>query len=102
MNFPLQLSDKGSVMDRWILSRLSEAVEEVNKGFIEYEFPVATTALYNFWVYELCDVYFEALKPVVYYGKDEGAKNISRNVLYPSLEGVVQFSSVGGWMGGWV
>ena len=84
---PFQLSDKASVMDKWILSRLSEAVVEVNRGFVEYEFPVATTALYNFWVYELCDVYFEALKPVVYYGTDEEAKNISRNVLYPSGEG---------------
>ena len=70
-------------MDKWILSRLSQAVEDVNKGFRDYDFPVATTALYDFWVYELCDVYFEALKPVIYYGKDEEAKEISRNVLYP-------------------
>lgn len=69
-------------MDRWILSRLSEAVQECNQGFQDYDFPVATTALYNFWVYELCDVYFEALKPVVYTGTDEEAKDISRNVLY--------------------
>ncbi len=69
-------------MDRWILSRLSVAVEDCNKGFRNYDFPVTTTALYNFWLYELCDVYFESLKPIVY-GKDEEAKHISRNVLYP-------------------
>ena len=44
-------------MDRWILSRLSEAVELCNKGFATYDFPTATTACYNFWLYELCDVY---------------------------------------------
>ena len=71
-------------MDRWILSRLSVAVQESNRGFQEYDFPVATTALYNFWLYELCDVYFESLKPVVY-GEDEEAKLVSRNVLYPLL-----------------
>ena len=70
-------------MDRWILSRLSDTVKETNRGFREYDFPVSTTALYNFWVYELCDVYFESLKPVVY-GEDQAAKLVSRNVLYPS------------------
>ena len=39
-------------------------MEEVNKGFLEYNFPAATTALYSFWLYELCDVYLEVLKPV--------------------------------------
>merc|ERR1719435_856527 len=46
-----------SPMDRWILSRMAYAAEQVNIGFKEYNFPQATTALYNFWLYELCDVY---------------------------------------------
>lgn len=91
--FSLQLSDKASVMDRWILSRLSEAVQECNQGFRDYDFPMATTALYNFWVYELCDVYFEALKPVVYTGEDEQAKLISRNVLYTCLDTALRLIS---------
>ena len=69
-------------MDRWILSRLSSAVDDCNQGFREYNFPLVTTAIYNFWYYELCDVYIELLKPV-FYGDDEEAKAISRNVLYP-------------------
>lgn len=44
-------------MDRWILSRLTVAVDDANKGFQEYDFPLITTAIYNFWLYELCDVY---------------------------------------------
>ncbi len=44
-------------MDQWILSRLTEAVTLSNQGFREYDFPTATTAIYNFWLYELCDVY---------------------------------------------
>lgn len=43
--------------DRWILSRLAHAVKQCNSGFSEYVFPRATTACYNFWLYELCDVY---------------------------------------------
>ena len=43
--------------DRWILSRLSYAEKTANEGFKNYDFPSATTAIYNFWLYELCDVY---------------------------------------------
>lgn len=43
--------------DRWILSRLSAAVALCDAGFKAYDFPAITTAVYNFWLYELCDVY---------------------------------------------
>ena len=71
-------------MDRWILSRLSVSVDDCNRGFAEYDFPLVTSAIYNFWVYELCDVYLETLKPILY-GDDTSAKNVARNVLYPQL-----------------
>ena len=44
-------------MDLWILSRLSAATVATNDGFKTYDFPKATTAIYNFWLYDLCDVY---------------------------------------------
>uniref|UniRef100_A0A674BQJ9 valine--tRNA ligase n=1 Tax=Salmo trutta TaxID=8032 RepID=A0A674BQJ9_SALTR len=50
-------SEKESVSDRWILSRLCSAVGQCNAGFQAYDFPAITTAIYNFWLYELCDVY---------------------------------------------
>jgi valyl-tRNA synthetase len=40
-------------------------------GFEQYNFPVATTAVYNFWLYELCDVYLEYLKPVFNHGSSD-------------------------------
>lgn len=46
-----------SLVDRWILSRLTEAVRLSNEGFQAYDFPAVTTAQYSFWLYELCDVY---------------------------------------------
>uniref|UniRef100_A0A1X7UQH7 Valine--tRNA ligase n=1 Tax=Amphimedon queenslandica TaxID=400682 RepID=A0A1X7UQH7_AMPQE len=73
------------VMERWILSRLSSAVDDCDNGFTGYNFPDVTTAIYNFWLYELCDVYLEYLKPIVY-GSDEGRKLMCRNVLYTCLE----------------
>ena len=44
-------------MDRWILSKMTYAIEQSNIGFENYDFQTATTACYNFWLYELCDWY---------------------------------------------
>lgn len=46
-----------SDMDRWMLSRLWGAVNDAHKGFQGYDFSLATTAIYNVWLYDLCDVY---------------------------------------------
>ena len=43
---------------------MASAADTANEGLEKYNFPQATTALYNFWLYELCDVYLEYLKPV--------------------------------------
>ncbi|CAG0913424.1 unnamed protein product, partial [Notodromas monacha] len=51
-------------MDKWILSRLCYAVETCENGFVNYDFPSVTTAIYNFWLYEFCDVYLEVTKPI--------------------------------------
>merc|ERR1712212_116237 len=78
--------------DRWILSRLSQAVETCHAGFQSYNFPQATTALYNFWLYELCDVYLEYLKPI-FQGTDSSAALTARNVLYTCLDGGLRLIS---------
>ncbi|XP_015212607.2 valine--tRNA ligase [Lepisosteus oculatus] len=80
-----QLGGQESLVDRWILSRLSHAVELCDSGFKSYDFPGITTAVYNFWLYELCDVYLECLKPV-FTGSDVTAVAISRETLYTCLE----------------
>lgn len=40
-----------------MLSRLSQAVALCDTAFHAYDFPGLTTAVYSFWLYELCDVY---------------------------------------------
>ncbi|KAK7094600.1 valine--tRNA ligase-like [Littorina saxatilis] len=81
----MQVSGKESELDRWILSRMCQAVELCNKGMETYDFPMVTTAIYNFWLYELCDWYLECIKPVLY-GTEEEAKAVCRNVLYSCLD----------------
>ena len=53
-------------LNKWIISRLNEAIRGVNKCFDDYEFGDATIKFHNFWKYSLCDIYLEAIKPVMY------------------------------------
>ncbi|TNN02795.1 hypothetical protein fugu_010282 [Takifugu bimaculatus] len=85
-----QLSGEESVSDRWILSRLSTAVAQCDAAFRTYDFPAITTAIYNFWLYELCDVYLESVKPVFIKAKEDGSCErpaaVCRQTLYTCLE----------------
>ena len=67
-------------LDSWVMSRLAEAVELTNQGFETYNFPQATTAMYNFWLYDLCDVFLEAVKPVML-GDDKEEMECARQVI---------------------
>jgi valyl-tRNA synthetase len=76
--------------DKWIISRLSAFAKKANEAFAAYEFANATTASYNFFLYELCDVYLELLKPR-FQGEattDEAKKDrdVASNVLYTCLD----------------
>jgi hypothetical protein len=51
------LSASPSLCDAWILHRLHTTVASMDAAFKAYEFANATTAIYNFWLYDLCDVY---------------------------------------------
>jgi len=56
-----QLEGGESLIDKWILSKLSRAVQLSGDGLLKYEFPTYTTAVFNFWLYDLCDVYLVSL-----------------------------------------
>ncbi|CAI2293634.1 unnamed protein product [Caenorhabditis sp. 36 PRJEB53466] len=78
--FKIDIS-KASPTDKWILSKLAGAVKETNEGLKVYNFTQATTVTYNFWLYDFCDVYIEAIKPVLY-GGDAAARQVALSVLY--------------------
>jgi len=80
-----ELSGEQSVIDKWILSRLSFCVQSCDEGFSGYNFQQVTTALYNFWLYELCDIYVEAVKPVLSKENEEQIDAV-RQILYHCLE----------------
>ncbi|MES1914276.1 MAG: hypothetical protein MHM6MM_006368, partial [Cercozoa sp. M6MM] len=74
-----------SVADKWILSRLAKCVETVNTAFETYHFAESTSAVYQFFTTELCDVYLELLKPVFTSGSP-AAQLAAQQTLFLCLE----------------
>jgi valyl-tRNA synthetase len=69
-----------SVPDRWILSRLSAVIAEVDELFERFEFGKICDVLYHFAWDEVCDWYLELAK-VPLASDDESAAGTTRRVL---------------------
>ncbi|XP_011497002.1 PREDICTED: valine--tRNA ligase isoform X2 [Ceratosolen solmsi marchali] len=74
-----------SNIDLWMLSRVSNATKICDDAFTRYDFNAATTACYNLWLYDLCDVYLECLKPV-FQTENEPQKKTAQRVLFKTLD----------------
>ena len=76
-----------SMVERWILHKLNVAAVETNKQLAERNFMAATTAVYSFWLYELCDVFIEATKPMTDDQASAEVKLSAQQTLYTCLDG---------------
>jgi valyl-tRNA synthetase len=78
------------ITGRWIMSRLSRTIQEINMALTEYRFNDAANAIYHFIWHELCDWYIELSKPVIYSqtGTDESGtlRKATLNCLLYTLE----------------
>mmetsp|Transcript_9283 Transcript_9283/g.16425 ORF Transcript_9283/g.16425 Transcript_9283/m.16425 type:complete len:1095 (-) Transcript_9283:68-3352(-) len=81
-------SGKMAVRDKFIISRLMACCETVNDCFTNYKFGDAQQAAYSFWMNDVCDVYLELIKPVVYDTSDENKDNrwVAQAALWIAIE----------------
>lgn len=79
------LNGKESLAGKWVLHKLNNAIKATNLNLEHMNFMQATNAVYQFWLYELCDVYLEVCKPV-FDGDDVEAKAAAQDVLYICLD----------------
>lgn len=80
---------KLNLADKWILSKLNDAIKTVTKNFEKYELGNACAAMYDFvWSY-FCDWYIEFTKPVLT-GDDEQQKNYAASVLVYVLDNILR------------
>ncbi len=75
-----QLSDLNAI-DKWILSRLSETISEVDSLLERYEFARACELMYHFAWNDLCDWYLELSKEAFSSGNAENTKRVLGYVL---------------------
>lgn len=80
-----EITGKESLASKWILHRLNKAIKDTNESMDQMNFMAVTSTIYNFWLYELCDVFIEVCKPVID-GTDEAAKRSARDTLYTCLD----------------
>jgi valyl-tRNA synthetase len=59
-------SNKFTVADRWILSRINSVTKEVTENMDKFEIGIALQKLYEFIWEEFCDWYIELVKPRLY------------------------------------
>ena len=82
-----------SLVDRWIISRLQQAEQEVIEGIENYRFDLASQALYNFIWNEYCDWYLELSKPVLWDEQASAAqKKGTRRTLIRVLEATMRLA----------
>ena len=62
---PLPSAAELSTVDRWILSRLTHTIAEIDEQFEAYELAKVCDTLYHFAWDEVCDWYLELVKPVL-------------------------------------
>jgi valyl-tRNA synthetase len=71
--------EKLELPEKWILSRLQNAVKEVNKQLDKFHFNEAAKVIYEFVWSDYCDWYIEVAK-TRFNGEDVGLANIARAV----------------------
>ncbi|BGP44765.1 valine--tRNA ligase [Rhodotorula kratochvilovae] len=76
-----------SLVEKWIVHKLNLAADKVNAALQERNFMAATSDAYSFWLYELCDVYIEAIKLITDPASpNASARRSAQNTLYTVLD----------------
>lgn len=83
------LSGKESLVEKWILHKLTTTNAKVNASLEARDFYEATQAIYNFWLYDLCDVYIENSKFLILEGTEEQKKS-ARDTLYTCIDSALR------------
>lgn len=78
INYDAFDSEKTTITDKWILSRLAQTVKEVSTMLDNFQVSESLMAIYRFFWNDLCDWYLEWIKPRI---KDANQKDVPQNIL---------------------
>lgn len=83
------LSDLEPV-DKWILSKLNNLIQEVTDNMEHYELGIAVQKVYDFIWDEFCDWYIEMVKPRLYNSEDAKSRKAALSTLKNVLIGALK------------
>lgn len=84
-----EMTGKESLVEKWILHKLTVASKSANESLERRDFLEATSSIYNYWLYEFCDVYIENSKFFFIEGTPEQKKS-AQDTLYTCLDGALR------------
>ncbi|KAI0022290.1 tRNA synthetases class I-domain-containing protein [Xylariomycetidae sp. FL0641] len=84
-----KLSGKEFLAEKWILHKMNECAKEVNEDIPAREFMKSTTAIYQYWYNQLCDVFIENSKAIIQDGAPD-EKRSAQDTLYTALESALK------------
>ncbi|SCW01863.1 LAFE_0E08944g1_1 [Lachancea fermentati] len=82
------LSGNESLVEQWILHKLTHYAKSINEAFEKRDFLTATSDIYEFW-YLICDVYIENSKYLINEGSDIEKKS-AKDTLYVLLDNALR------------
>ena len=82
------LTGNESLVEKWILHKLSETSKVVNEALDSRDFLASTSAIYEFW-YQVCDVYIENSKYLIQEGSATEQKS-AKDTLYILLDNALK------------
>lgn len=82
------LSGKESLVEKWILHKLTVTNKIVNEAFEKRDFLTSTSEIYAFW-YTICDIYIENSKYLIDQGTPEQQKS-AKDTLYILLDNTLK------------
>ncbi|SCV04609.1 LANO_0G11254g1_1 [Lachancea nothofagi CBS 11611] len=83
-----KLSGNESLVEKWILNKLTHYSASVNEAFEKRDFLTSTSGIYEFW-YLICDVYIENSKYLINEGTDAEKKS-ARDTLYILIDNALR------------
>ncbi|RPI99282.1 MAG: valine--tRNA ligase, partial [Deltaproteobacteria bacterium] len=86
-NFP---PEEFSLPDRWIRSRLSQVIRQVEASLDAYAFNEAAHVLYQFICHEFCDWYLELAKLSLYQEADRKRRTLTQQTLLEVLDAILR------------
>jgi len=84
----VKLEDLKILKNRWIFSKLSDAIYETNRALSAYRFNDAAGAVYQFLWHEFCDWYIELSKVILYSEKENKEETV--NCLFYVFENILK------------